>query len=286
MPGGTTSKYPAGPPDGEIANRGGPNGGDMRMIYDPNDVWQNWMINITSLNPYMAMRGNYDHGVYASLQQAVSRKWRHQQRVVLLRRRPGTTHRLRRRDGETDFANSTQHFSLKDLTEDETVLPGNQTDTLDTCPFGRINGFINGIEAYEQHRFPLNDLENSDVTKKSCHKPPAHVSFFIQHLPTQHTHTLVRARITARIKRHIDYASIKDNNTYYSDSGVFYGFTKLTVANDTPAKSTFTGGDSGNAGGESLLLKRLTSNSTSNPTTKPVSTSSAATRGAVFTTFR
>lgn len=48
-------------PAGEIANQGGPEGGDISMIYESNwDLWQNWMNNITSKIPYMVMPGNHE----------------------------------------------------------------------------------------------------------------------------------------------------------------------------------------------------------------------------------
>lgn len=48
-------------PVSEVANQGGPEGGDISMIYESNwDLWQNWMNNITSKIPYMVLPGNHE----------------------------------------------------------------------------------------------------------------------------------------------------------------------------------------------------------------------------------
>lgn len=46
--GAIPEEYLAPLPAGEIANQGGPQGGDMNVIYETNwDLWQQWMNNIT-----------------------------------------------------------------------------------------------------------------------------------------------------------------------------------------------------------------------------------------------
>ncbi|KZO93124.1 acid phosphatase AphA [Calocera viscosa TUFC12733] len=48
-------------PDGEIPNQGGPYGGDMSPIYESNwDLWQQWILNITTKVPYMVLPGNHE----------------------------------------------------------------------------------------------------------------------------------------------------------------------------------------------------------------------------------
>lgn len=48
-------------PEGEIANQGGPQGGDMNVIYESNwDLWQQWTNNITTKVPYMVLPGNHE----------------------------------------------------------------------------------------------------------------------------------------------------------------------------------------------------------------------------------
>lgn len=62
LPGGVdNSAYLTPLPAGEVANQGGPNGGDMSVLYESNwDLWQNWMNNITSRVPYMVLPGNHE----------------------------------------------------------------------------------------------------------------------------------------------------------------------------------------------------------------------------------
>ncbi|EMC97780.1 hypothetical protein BAUCODRAFT_66241 [Baudoinia panamericana UAMH 10762] len=48
-------------PAGEKPDQGGPNGGDMSVLYESNwDLWQNWMNNITTKIPYMVLPGNHE----------------------------------------------------------------------------------------------------------------------------------------------------------------------------------------------------------------------------------
>jgi hypothetical protein len=68
---GTSSALPGGVvddqdyltplPAGEIANQGGPLGGDMSVLYESNwDLWQQWMVNITTKIPYLVLPGNHE----------------------------------------------------------------------------------------------------------------------------------------------------------------------------------------------------------------------------------
>jgi hypothetical protein len=63
LPGGgpIPPEYDAPLPAGEIPNQGGPQGGDMNVIYESNwDLWQNWMNAVSSRVPYMVMPGNHE----------------------------------------------------------------------------------------------------------------------------------------------------------------------------------------------------------------------------------
>lgn len=68
---GTSSELPGGVvddpdyltplPAGEIANQGGPLGGDMSVIYESNwDLWQQWTNPVTTKVPYMVLPGNHE----------------------------------------------------------------------------------------------------------------------------------------------------------------------------------------------------------------------------------
>jgi hypothetical protein len=68
---GTSSELPGGViddedylkplPAGEVANQGGPLGGDMSVLYESNwDLWQQWTNPLTTKIPYMVMPGNHE----------------------------------------------------------------------------------------------------------------------------------------------------------------------------------------------------------------------------------
>lgn len=69
---GSSTQLPGGPPypaeyidaplpAGEVANQGGPQGGDMAVIYEANwDLWQQWQNSITTIIPYMTLPGNHE----------------------------------------------------------------------------------------------------------------------------------------------------------------------------------------------------------------------------------
>jgi len=69
---GSSTELPGGPPypaeyidaplpAGEIPNQGGPQGGDMNVLYESNwDLWQQWMNTISSKVPYMVLPGNHE----------------------------------------------------------------------------------------------------------------------------------------------------------------------------------------------------------------------------------
>ncbi|CAN8104726.1 unnamed protein product [Discula destructiva] len=67
---GTSSSLPPGDypesyndplPEGEIANQGGPLGGDISVVYEANwDLWQQWFNNISMTVPHMVLPGNHE----------------------------------------------------------------------------------------------------------------------------------------------------------------------------------------------------------------------------------
>ncbi|KAJ5887481.1 hypothetical protein N7495_007522 [Penicillium taxi] len=62
LPGGViTDAYKKPLPTGEIPNQGGPNGGDMSVLYESNwDLWQQWLGKVTKKIPYMVLPGNHE----------------------------------------------------------------------------------------------------------------------------------------------------------------------------------------------------------------------------------
>jgi hypothetical protein len=63
LPGGPPipAEYDAPLPAGEIPNQGGPQGGDMSVLYESNwDLWQQWMNKFTAKVPYMVLPGNHE----------------------------------------------------------------------------------------------------------------------------------------------------------------------------------------------------------------------------------
>lgn len=62
LPGGyVPPEYKKPLPKGEIPNQGGPQGGDMSVLYESNwDLWQQWMGNVTKKIPYMVLPGNHE----------------------------------------------------------------------------------------------------------------------------------------------------------------------------------------------------------------------------------
>jgi hypothetical protein len=60
-PGDTPPDYLKPLPAGEIANQGGPLGGDISVIYESNwDLWQQWTNSLTKKIPYMVLPGNHE----------------------------------------------------------------------------------------------------------------------------------------------------------------------------------------------------------------------------------
>lgn len=60
-PGDFPTAYDTPLPPGEVANQGGPNGGDMSVLYESNwDLWQQWIGAVTNKVPYMVLPGNHE----------------------------------------------------------------------------------------------------------------------------------------------------------------------------------------------------------------------------------
>ncbi|OCK75430.1 acid phosphatase [Lepidopterella palustris CBS 459.81] len=68
---GTSTELPGGPPipaeylvplpAGEVPNQGGPQGGDMSVLYESNwDLWQQWINSLSTKIPYMVLPGNHE----------------------------------------------------------------------------------------------------------------------------------------------------------------------------------------------------------------------------------
>ena len=63
LPGGLPipAEYEVPLPQGEIPNQGGPQGGDMSVLYESNwDLWQQWINPLTKNIPYMVLPGNHE----------------------------------------------------------------------------------------------------------------------------------------------------------------------------------------------------------------------------------
>jgi acid phosphatase len=62
LPGGVvTDEYKKALPKGEVPNQGGPQGGDMSVLYESNwDLWQQWLGSVTTKIPYMVLPGNHE----------------------------------------------------------------------------------------------------------------------------------------------------------------------------------------------------------------------------------
>ncbi len=63
LPGGgpIPAEYEVPLPAGEVANQGGPQGGDMSVLYESNwDLWQQWANAMTAKVPYMVLPGNHE----------------------------------------------------------------------------------------------------------------------------------------------------------------------------------------------------------------------------------
>ncbi|KAL4930410.1 Metallo-dependent phosphatase-like protein [Aspergillus undulatus] len=139
-------------PDGETANQGGPNGGDMSVLYKSNwDLWQQWMVNLTLKIPHMHRFrmpgtetggiGNYWYSFDYGLAHFISL------------------------DGETDFANTPFSTPQEGVTGDEDFSTPDETSTTKSGPFGTVDGSFKDTKSYAQYKWLKKDLASIDRTK-------------------------------------------------------------------------------------------------------------------------
>lgn len=191
-------------PAGEVANQGGPEGGDISVIYETNwDLWQQWINNITMVIPYMVMPGNHeaacaefdgpgnDLSAYLVNNETNATvpetELTYYSCPVSQRNYTAYQHRFRMPGDETKGASNfwysfdygLAHFITLDgetdfpyspewpfVRDDPSGLPEeNKTFVTDSGPFGAINGDWRDNEAYEQWNWLQADLAAVDRTK-------------------------------------------------------------------------------------------------------------------------
>lgn len=211
-------------------------------------------------------------------------------------------------DGETDFAYSPEYPFARDLTGNETLPTENQTFVTDSGPFGYINGSWKDNKAYEQYQWLAADLAKVDRKKTPwvfamSHRPmySSETASYQKNVRNAWEALMLENGVDAYFSGHIhwyerlfpignntlDMASVKSNDTYYTNPGVSmthiingmagnieshstirsaplnitnvlnqkdYGFSKMTVS---PSKMTwqFVKGD-GTIGDKFSLLKK------------------------------
>ncbi|KAJ1559315.1 hypothetical protein HK405_011117 [Cladochytrium tenue] len=188
-------------PAGEKPNQGGPQGGDMSVLYESNwDLWQQWINNLTVKVPYMVLPGNheaacaeFDGPNFELTAYLVNNKTnatapannltyyscpptQRQHRF----RMPGTetsgvgnfwysfdyglAHFISI-NGETDYPYSPEWPFVRDLKTGETLPTESETFITDSGPFGYINGSWKDYGAYEQLAWLKRDLAAVDREK-------------------------------------------------------------------------------------------------------------------------
>ncbi|KAL4802032.1 Metallo-dependent phosphatase-like protein [Aspergillus unguis] len=206
LPGPIPEEYKQPLPPGETANQGGPHGGDMSILYESNwDLWQQWMVNLTTKIPHMVMPGNHEAAcaefdgpgniMTAYLNEDISNGTAPAENLTYYSCPPSQRnftafqHRFRMpgpetggvgnfwysfdyglahfisMDGETDFANSPFSTFDRDATGNETHPTPDETETTDSGPFGPIDGSYNDNKAYAQYKFLKADLASVDREK-------------------------------------------------------------------------------------------------------------------------
>ncbi|KAH8646176.1 Metallo-dependent phosphatase-like protein [Xylariales sp. PMI_506] len=205
LPGGDVPSYYQVPlPAGEVANQGGPQGGDMSVLYESNwDLWQQWTNNITMKVPYMVMAGNHEAScaefdgpgnpltaylnddkvdgtaaesglTYYSCPPSQRNFTAFQNRF----RMPGTES-LGVGNFWYSFDYGLAHFIALDGETDFAYSPewpflrdnsdgkptAAETYPNDSGPFGNVDGSIYENESYEQYKWLIADLELVDRTK-------------------------------------------------------------------------------------------------------------------------
>lgn len=191
-------------PAGEIPNQGGPQGGDMNVIYESNwDLWQQWQNEVSTKVPYMVLPGNHEAScaefdgqgnilaAYLNDDKANSSttdKLTYYSCPPSQRNFTTFQHRFRMPgdesggvgnfwysfdygmahfvsiDGETDFPYSPEWPFIRD---DPSGKPAeDKTYSTDSGPFGAIEGNDwKSKEAYQQYQWLKQDLESVDRKK-------------------------------------------------------------------------------------------------------------------------
>ncbi|KAE9392722.1 acid phosphatase AphA [Gymnopus androsaceus JB14] len=203
LPGGLDNPdYLTPLPEGEIADQGGPRGGDISSIYESNwDLWQQWINIITTKVPYMVLPGNHEAScgefdgpgniMTAYLNDDESNTTVAESSLTYYSCPPSQSLREPLRmpgnesggvdsfwysfdyglahfislNTETDYANSPEFPFVADLTGDETHPAEDQTFITDSGPFGAIDGSFKDNTAYEQYQWLKADLAAVDRTK-------------------------------------------------------------------------------------------------------------------------
>lgn len=193
-------------PAGEIPDQGGPQGGDASTLYETNwDIWQQWMVNITTKIPYMVNPGNHE-ATCAEFDGPNNELTAYLVNDVVNGTAPNSTlsyyscpesqrnftayqHRFRMPgsetggvsnfwysfdyglahfvsfDGETDYYQSPEYPFVADLTGNETHPTEEETYVTDSGPFGYIDGSYKYNENYEQYNWLKADLAAVDRSK-------------------------------------------------------------------------------------------------------------------------
>ncbi|KAF2491562.1 hypothetical protein BU16DRAFT_468597 [Lophium mytilinum] len=207
---GTNSELPLGVdnpdyltplPAGEIANQGGPLGGDMSVLYESNwDLWQQWMNKLSVKIPYMVLPGNHE-AACAEFDGPgnILTGYLNDDKANTTVAKSGLTyyscppsqrnytayqHRFRMPGAESggvsnfwySFDYGLAHFVALDGETDFAYSPEwpfvrdnadglpteTQTFVTDSGPFGAINGNWTDNTAYEQYQWLKKDLESID----------------------------------------------------------------------------------------------------------------------------
>lgn len=191
-------------PSGEVPIQGGPQGGDMSVIYETNwDLWQQWLNNITMNIPYMVMPGNHEascaefdgpnHDLSAYLVNNRTNSTSSKDELNYYSCPPSQRNftayqnRFRMPGEETNgvsnfwysFDYGLAHFVTLDgetdfpyspewpfVRDDPSGLPDeSKTFVTDSGPFGAIDGSWKDNKAYQQWNWLKNDLASVNRTK-------------------------------------------------------------------------------------------------------------------------
>ncbi|KAF9065538.1 acid phosphatase AphA [Rhodocollybia butyracea] len=181
-------------PKGEIADQGGPLGGDISVVYESNwDLWSQFMMPIFSKIPYMVNPGNHEascaefdgpnNELTALLNEDILNGTAPKSELTYYSCPPSQRnftayqHRFRMPgeesggvsnfwysglahfvsfDGETDYVNSPEFPFVADLSGNETHPQENETFPTDSGPFGYINGsFRMNLAAVDRAKTPF-----------------------------------------------------------------------------------------------------------------------------------